>query len=97
LAHAAADSDISNTLLAIARDEAGHAQLAWDVLSFCVAEGGEPVRAALRACRERARDLTWLADPAPDLQRYGRMAPREFAELARAQAQRAHARAVHLT
>jgi hypothetical protein len=89
----AADSGIAHTLRAIARDEAGHAQLAWDILHFCIAEGGAPVRAALRACAKRTRALHWAADPAADLQRFGRLPPHELAQLARAQVEQAHARA----
>jgi hypothetical protein len=99
LAHraaSAADSNIGETLRAIARDEADHAQLAWDVLSFCVAEGGAPVRAALHTCARRVRSLPWAEDAAPDLQRFGRMQPGELAQLARAQVERAHVRAQHL-
>jgi hypothetical protein len=54
----------------IARDEAGHAELAWDVLAWTVRAGGDDVRHAVDAVRE--------ATPAPsgaaterDLGRYG--------------------------
>jgi hypothetical protein len=35
-------------LAVIARDEAGHAELAWAILGWCVEEGGAPVAAVLR-------------------------------------------------
>ncbi len=43
----AADPAVAATLGAIARDEQGHADLAWRVIAFCLAEGGQPVRDAL--------------------------------------------------
>jgi hypothetical protein len=95
-AASAADSGISRTLQCIARDEASHAQLAWDVLRFCAAEGGVPVRAALSACASRVRALPWAEDAAPDLQRYGRMQPGVLAQLAREQVEQAHTRVLRV-
>ena len=92
-AELAADSSIAGTLRRIARDEFSHAQLAWDVLRFCVAEGGASVQAALQACAKRVRALPWMDDAAPDLQRFGRMQPAELTHLAHAQVEQAYARA----
>jgi hypothetical protein len=36
-------------LTCIAREERAHAELSWGILEFCLARGGEPVRAALAA------------------------------------------------
>ncbi|HTU63454.1 MAG TPA: hypothetical protein VMF89_33560 [Polyangiales bacterium] len=92
-ARLAADSGIAHTLRAIARDEAGHAQLAWDIVHFCIAKGGAPVRAALARSARRTRTLHWSDDPAPALERYGKIQPRELAVLARAHTNHTHARA----
>lgn len=40
---------VHDTLVIIARDEAEHAELSWSVLEWCLAVGGEPVRAAVEA------------------------------------------------
>lgn len=90
----AADSGIASTLRAIARDEAAHAALAWDVLQFCIHKGGSPVRAAIQACAKRVRALPWAHEPAPDLTRYGRIPPDKLAQLARMHIDTAHMRAV---
>lgn len=96
-ARLAADRGIANTLRAIARDEAGHARLAWDILQFCIAEGGAPVRAALSASVQHTSKLHWGADHAADLQRFGRLPPHELARLARDQVSRSHARASRMS
>ncbi len=44
----ARDRRVQETLAVIARDEAGHAALAVDVLAWCLAEGGSTVAAAVR-------------------------------------------------
>lgn len=92
-ARLAAESGIAHTLRAIARDEAGHTRLAWDILKFCIAEAGAPVRAALQASARHTRRLHWSADPAPALERYGRLSSRALADLAHAQVEQCHARA----
>lgn len=49
----------------IVHDEAEHAALAWDILAFCVAEGGEPIARALEAAFANVRrDPESLYDPA---------------------------------
>jgi hypothetical protein len=48
-AERASESLIRRTMTMIARDEAGHATLAWDILAWCVAHGGARVRAAVAA------------------------------------------------
>lgn len=45
----ARDHRVQDALAVIARDEAGHAALAVDVLAWCVAEGGASVAAAVQA------------------------------------------------
>lgn len=54
-ANAATEPTIRATLAMISREEAGHAELAWDVLSWCLEHGGEPVR---RAVASRVEALT---------------------------------------
>ncbi|AKV00742.1 hypothetical protein AKJ09_07405 [Labilithrix luteola] len=43
------DPACREALVRIVEDESEHAALAWDILAYCVAEGGEPVVCALRA------------------------------------------------
>jgi hypothetical protein len=50
----AEEPTIRATLAMIAREEAGHAELAWDVLGWCLARGGEPV---YRAVADRVEAL----------------------------------------
>lgn len=45
------DDDVASTLATIARDEAAHAQLAWDVTAWCIEEGGQPVRDTIAMTR----------------------------------------------
>lgn len=58
----ARDPLIAAALIAIADDEERHAELAWAVLAWCLATGGDPVR---RAVRGRALELTLAAPTAP--------------------------------
>ena len=44
----ATDPAVRDLLATIVRDERAHAQLAWDLVAWCLAEGGAPVAAALR-------------------------------------------------
>jgi len=46
-AAAAVDPEVREALDVIARDEARHADLAWDTVAWCCALGGDPVRACL--------------------------------------------------
>jgi hypothetical protein len=55
----ASDPAVVATLTAIAGDEAAHAELAWAVLAWCLADGGDDVRDAVVAAS------TALADPRP--------------------------------
>jgi hypothetical protein len=48
-ARCAEDRTIREVLAMIARDEAGHAELAWDVLAWCLAEGGAALALAVEA------------------------------------------------
>jgi hypothetical protein len=58
----ATDPDVREALTVIARDEAEHAALAWDLVAWCVEAGGSAVREALAAAAgalptsERASD-----------------------------------------
>jgi hypothetical protein len=61
----AEDPAVRATLTMIARDETRHAELAWSVLEWCRAQGGEPVRRAIEA-RAAALDDE-VAPPAPEL------------------------------
>lgn len=49
--------DAGAALTVIARDEAGHAELAWDTLRYAVAEGGRPVREALAEAVDAVRQV----------------------------------------
>ena len=64
-AERAEEPAIREVLATIARDEAGHAELAWDVLAWCLAEGGAPVARAVGA-RVELLDRE-LAPRLPDL------------------------------
>lgn len=69
---AATTGDLHDALHAMAADEARHAKDSWDVLAWCLAEGGAVVRSALVSAREEipahlgsplpaaARDGAWL-------------------------------------
>lgn len=49
LARRVTNARVRDVLLAIARDEGRHAAHGWHVLEWCLREGGEPVRSAVRA------------------------------------------------
>lgn len=55
----------------IARDESAHAELAWDVLEWALARGGEEVREALLAARDAAPAETGGAPDDLDLSAHG--------------------------
>jgi len=59
-AEVAADPAVAAVLETVARDEAGHAALGWDVLAFCVARDGSLAPALIEA----AEDLSARADSA---------------------------------
>lgn len=42
------DEAARQALVRVVEDERDHAALAWDIVAFCVAQGGEPVKRALR-------------------------------------------------
>jgi hypothetical protein len=50
----ARDDQALAALAVIARDEASHTALGWDVVDWCCAEGGAPVRRALAAALRKA-------------------------------------------
>ena len=70
LAKRCEDLAVRDVLLELARDEGRHAAHGWDVVEWCVAEGGAPVAAALRGA---VRALPDHAAPASgdDWERYG--------------------------
>jgi hypothetical protein len=45
----ATDPAVARLVADIARDERDHAELAWDIVAWCVREGGAPIAQALRA------------------------------------------------
>lgn len=49
----ATDPAVAETLAMIARDEARHAELAWDILAWCVAHGGASCASAVASRRAR--------------------------------------------
>jgi hypothetical protein len=51
----ARDTRTRETLAIVARDEQAHADLAADVLQFCLATGGKPIRDALASSIETSR------------------------------------------
>ncbi|HEU4728622.1 MAG TPA: ferritin-like domain-containing protein [Kofleriaceae bacterium] len=59
---------IRAALAMIARDEVRHAELAWDILAWCVETGGEPIRAAVQA-RVEGVDRAFGRDLGRDLAR----------------------------
>jgi hypothetical protein len=50
----ARDDQARTALAVIARDEASHTALAWDVVQWCCAQGGDPVRRGLGAALRKA-------------------------------------------
>lgn len=53
----ATDAGVREALTVIARDEAEHARLAWDIVDWCVSAGGDPVRDALAEVLRTAPDV----------------------------------------
>lgn len=49
----ATDPAVAETLAMIARDEARHAELAWDILAWCLAHGGASCAGAVASRRDR--------------------------------------------
>ena len=64
-AEIAAIPTIARVLRAIAGDEARHALLAWDVLTWALAADGAAVRPALRAAASALPEMTAAASPGP--------------------------------
>lgn len=69
LARRAADPVVRETLKEIAADEGRHARHGWDVVRFCLVEGGEPVAHALEAARRALP--TSMRTPMPEAARVG--------------------------
>lgn len=61
----------------IARDERTHAELAWDVLAWALARGGEEVRSAVRAVRDASPSESGGAGGELDLSAHGLLARAE--------------------
>lgn len=79
--------------LTIAADEARHAELAWDVLAWAIAEGGDDVRHAVHACRDAMpAERTSGLDEGSDLREHGLLSEPEHAGLAAALRERAASR-----
>ncbi len=79
--------------LTIARDEARHAELAWDVLAWTVAAGGDDVRHAVDALRDASpSERTSGLDGGLDLRSHGLLSEPEHAGLASALRERAASR-----
>lgn len=82
-AAAAAHPQIAPVLLAIADDEQRHAELAWQILAFCLAQGGAPVAAQVAHATAALPARAVLRDEPPsstaeDLSAYrraGRLSP----------------------
>jgi hypothetical protein len=91
--HAAAAADTAQDLYTtqvlrrVAREEARHGELAWDVLAFCVQRGGQAVRQALQVqCdyTHHGPDVT-----VPDaLEHHGRLSARSLAAISERQRSR---------
>ncbi len=54
-AETAMDPEVARVLRVQAHDEAQHAELAWDIVEWCIKKGGEPVREALLDAERQAR------------------------------------------
>jgi hypothetical protein len=65
-AQGAVDPVVRDTLAMIAEDEAGHAEVAWAVLAWCLVSDGDAVRGPLEARLARLGDE--LAPPSPPLE-----------------------------
>lgn len=71
-------SELAAMQRAIAADEARHAELAWDVLAWALAAGGDDVRHALAAVRDaRPSDATSGVDSQVDLRPHGLLSEAE--------------------
>ncbi len=70
-AERAVDPVVRATFVMIAADEARHAELAWDVMAWCIEQGGRSTRAALAARLERLDDeLTPRLPDVPGITRH---------------------------
>jgi hypothetical protein len=76
----ASDPAVKAHLSAVARDESRHAELAWDVLAFCLTHGGAPARLATERALELCdRGGLPVPESAPALD--GRLSPSRIASL----------------
>lgn len=94
-ARLATDPSVRRTQRLIARDEAGHAELAWDVLEWAMREGPPAVRDRVASEIELATPTVEKDDESLDLewlQRQGRVSAKTKALVAAQQAERAQAR-----
>ncbi len=75
----AQDAAVREALEIIARDEASHAELSWEILAWCIAAGGDDVRGALlsrlRRLPRRIEARPIGADLTSELERHGRVGP----------------------
>jgi hypothetical protein len=101
-AELASDPVVRETLRTIARDERVHAELGWDVVRFCLDEGGEPVTRALASAVAALSER--LAPRVPRipglseefLSRHGRPSEARLDELARGEVRAVEDRAGRL-
>lgn len=91
-AELATEPAIRDALAMIARDEATHAELAWDIVAWCIAIDGTRVKPALRAqALDAAAPRTPEGDPV-ELARYGMVDAETATRVARARCAEVRAR-----
>ena len=74
---------VRGLLIDVARDEAQHAALAWDVLTWALASGGAAVARAVVASARALPRAVVLADSDESLAEHGRLPLAEVAALRR--------------
>ncbi len=90
----ATDPDVRALQERIAEDEARHAELAWDVIAFCIARGDAPVRVALaRALARLERTRPEPRGVGPGLEAHGVASDEDVSRIWRATAARVRLRA----
>jgi hypothetical protein len=86
------DSATHKVLQTVAREEARHAALAWDVLDHCLSREPQAVRAALRGCAERRLAPVSGQHHPSGLQRHGQLSAATIARVRETQRALDHAR-----
>lgn len=78
----APDAELAAMQRTIAKDERGHAELAWDVMAWAIEAGGDDVRHALAAVRDAGPEATTSGiDDGVDLHAQGLLSEREHAAI----------------